>query len=421
MKRVLSAMLIVVVLAVVSVAVIAMLLKQASAPAGRRRGAPKVNLDGRLAGYRGPATTPSAPAAEQAETAAPEQPSDEAPEETVEETGDIWAPASEVEKWPEDTAQNAPSPSGAVEAQEEVATPHWDDFAGQNGTGALTASAFPPPVIPAGEPLEPGDELESESSGEAEPPEDQAAAAGEAGTLENEAVQPEAEVPLLESVEEALNDAPAMRAGGERNAESYLDEGNVYFNVGQYRLAIERYTSAIALSDTLVAAFYNRANAHTRNGEYEEALGDYDRALELEPRDADALNNRGMLHLYRANYAAALDDFDAALKLDPHDTTVMVNRGLAYLHSGNAVSALVDFQEAASLDSEDAAAHYGAAQAAAMLKNRASAMRHLRRALELDGAYAREAAGDPNLELLQGSEDFLRLLRESGSRSGRSA
>jgi len=69
MKRVLSAMLIVVVLAVVSVAVIAMLLKQASAPAGRRRGAPKVNLDGRLAGYRGPATTPSAPAAEDLDVA----------------------------------------------------------------------------------------------------------------------------------------------------------------------------------------------------------------------------------------------------------------------------------------------------------------------------------------------------------------
>ena len=224
---------------------------------------------------------------------------------------------------------------------------------------------------------------------------------------------------FLQSVEEALDDlepAPIFPPP-RRTAESDLDEGNVYFNVGQYGLAIERYGQAIALDDTLTAAFYNRANAHTRAGEFEKALGDYDRALALQPNDADALNNRGMLHLYRSNYPAALADFNGALEADPTDTTVMVNRGLAQLHGGNASAALADFQQASRMDEADAAAHYGAAQAAATMGNRDDALRHVTRALELDPGYAREAAGDQRLAALQGDEEFLRVLRQSGSRT----
>lgn len=223
---------------------------------------------------------------------------------------------------------------------------------------------------------------------------------------------------LSDVIEEALQDVrpEPVPASPTRDAESYLDEGNVYFNVGQYGLAIDRYTRAIEADPTLTAGHYNRANARTRAGDYDRALEDYDQALELTPDDADALNNRGMLHLYRASYDLALRDFNAALVVDPNDTTVMVNRGLAYLHGGDAAQALVDFQQAASRDPDDAAAHYGAGQAAATLGNRDDALNHLRRAMVLDPAYAREAAADAKLVSLQGDADFLRLLRDAGAR-----
>jgi tetratricopeptide (TPR) repeat protein len=219
-------------------------------------------------------------------------------------------------------------------------------------------------------------------------------------------------------LEEALEDvapAPVPPAPG-RHAESYLDEGNVYFNVGQHALAIERYTRAIELDPRLTAGYYNRGNAHTRAGQYDEALADYNSALELEPGDPDALNNRGMLHLYRANYEAAQRDFNTALQADPFDTTVMVNRGLAQLHSGNAGAALADFETAATTDPTDAAAHYGAAQASAALGNRGEALRRLREAFDLDPAYSQEAASDAKLALLQGDPEFLQLLRDAGGR-----
>jgi hypothetical protein len=50
--------------------------------------------------------------------------------------------------------------------------------------------------------------------------------------------------------------------------------------------------------------------------------------------------------------------------------------------------------------------------------DKAEALRHVARALELDSGYAREAAADPRLSLLSGDEEFLRLLRQSGTRTG---
>ncbi len=223
-------------------------------------------------------------------------------------------------------------------------------------------------------------------------------------------------LPLDSAFAEILEDVPTTPIStiASRNAESYLDEGNVYFNVGQYGLAIERYNQAVSLDPTLVAAFYNRANALTRSGAYDEARQDYDRALELAPEDADAFNNRGMLHLYRGDYAAAIEDFNAALAIDPRDSTFIVNRGLAHLHDARPEDALKDFVRAITAEPRDAAAHYGAGQAASAMNDRAAALRHLSQAMVLDPAYVREAAADPRLQALQGDDGFMRLLRERG-------
>jgi tetratricopeptide (TPR) repeat protein len=198
-------------------------------------------------------------------------------------------------------------------------------------------------------------------------------------------------------------------------ADALLDEGNAYFNVGKFALAIQRYDRAIQLAPRLVAAYYNRANARTRIGDYEGAQSDYDTALGLNPTDADALNNRGMLHLYRGNHDAALQDFNLALGIDSRDGTVIVNRGLAYLHKGDPRAALSDFHEAIRLDSRDAAAHYGAAQSLATIGDTNAALMSLRNALRIEPNYAREAAAEPRFVSLQSNEEFTRILRNPNS------
>jgi len=72
-------------------------------------------------------------------------------------------------------------------------------------------------------------------------------------------------------------------------------------------------------------------------------------------------------------------------------------------------------RRAARLEPQDPAAHYSAAQASAILGQGDAALRYLERAFELDSSYAREASADEKLILLQGDEEFMRLLREAGS------
>lgn len=326
---------------------------------------------------------------------------------------------SAVEPGPAVDARPADEPDFLTTYFEEMAAAPDEDLVGRLAgmaepglepvPEAAPDTAWPPePIAPPEPPL-----LEGQG-----PPESSAVTQQEEEQRSPGPSAPQPGAALSESPEQALADlSPApIVPPPRRMAESYLDEGNVYFNVSQYSLAIERYTTAIEIDPGLVAAYYNRANARTRAADFEGALSDYNRALELQPFDSDALNNRGMLHLYRSNYEEALRDFNAALAIDPADATVRVNRGLAHLHSGDAPAALIDFQEAATIDAEDAAAHYGAAQAAAVLGNRDEALRRIGRALELNPAYAREAAADPNLAALQGDAAFLKLLRDSGSR-----
>ncbi len=259
-------------------------------------------------------------------------------------------------------------------------------------------------------------EPEPEPEAEPEPPalrivETEEVDESAAEEMQEPAVVDDEDIPLAGE----FKDVPQgpIRTAASRTADSYLDEGNVYFNVGQYDLAIERYSRAVELDDELVAAFYNRANAHTRAGEYEKAMADYNRTVELEPEDSDALNNRGMLNLYESRYEEALADFNDALEIQPDDATIIVNRGLAYLHGEHPSDAAADFKRAIELDAADPAASYGAAQSSAELGQRTEALQFLDAAFRLDPGYTEEAAGDPRLSSLTDDMDFLQLLREA--------
>lgn len=309
------------------------------------------------------------------------------------------------ESRPAEPPSMIPRPAAAPPAMPDESLPAEGPVAEERGEEPLEEAEFRERRVAVDEPR-------AAPPDEAEPVGDVPDDAGTVEPLPPDAfgAPPEA---LGAALEEAMADVPppgtSFRA---RSPESYLDEGNVYFNVGQFRLAVDRYTKALELNPSMASAYYNRANAYARMGEYDAALADYNRALELSPNDPDVLNNRGMLFLFRHDPRAALADFDAALAIDPGDTTILVNRGLARLQLGAAEEALTDFERARELDPRDAAAHYGAAQALALLGRREAALERLRRAFELDPNFVRDATAEPRFDSLRGDPEFLRLLRE---------
>jgi tetratricopeptide (TPR) repeat protein len=72
----------------------------------------------------------------------------------------------------------------------------------------------------------------------------------------------------------------------------------------RYEQALMDFGSALAMNDSLIHAWMNRAVALGELNRVDEALADLARALEIQPGCADAHFNAGLLHLSRGNYEA---------------------------------------------------------------------------------------------------------------------
>jgi tetratricopeptide (TPR) repeat protein len=197
-----------------------------------------------------------------------------------------------------------------------------------------------------------------------------------------------------------------------RPAASYLDEGNVYFEIGQIERALERFERAIALDPTLAAAYYNRANALRRLGDPAAALLDYDCAAVLLPDDAEVLNNRGLTLLDAGRTDDAIADFVRAAALQPDDAAIAVNLAAARLEAGDAPGALAEFERALVLQPA-ADAEYGAALALTRLGRGEEALERLARALAREPGLGEAAVAEPAFAALRADPRFASLLAGS--------
>src|SRR5579871_2862349 len=75
-------------------------------------------------------------------------------------------------------------------------------------------------------------------------------------------------------------------------ARSRLEAGVGHWQRGDHERAIAEFTAALALDDTLAAAYAQRGEVRRLTGDYEAAIRDYDHALQLDPANARLLFNR---------------------------------------------------------------------------------------------------------------------------------
>ena len=78
-----------------------------------------------------------------------------------------------------------------------------------------------------------------------------------------------------------------------REAVLHNNRGVAYANKGDYELAVEAFTNAIALNPNLAMAYSNRGGAYRDKGDYDRAIEDCNTAIELDPDLAMAYGNRG--------------------------------------------------------------------------------------------------------------------------------
>lgn len=147
------------------------------------------------------------------------------------------------------------------------------------------------------------------------------------------------------------------KAADTLTATDWFKKGLSYALKQNYDLAIEAFTSAIALNPNYARAYNNRGAAYANKGQYNRAIGDYNKAISLDPNDALPYIGRGGVYADKGHFEKALSDLDKAIALDPNSAFAYSNRGTVYSNKGYFDRAIEDFNKAISLDPNLAGAY----------------------------------------------------------------
>lgn len=132
-------------------------------------------------------------------------------------------------------------------------------------------------------------------------------------------------------------------ATDEDNAEAHFKLGLVYFNIGEYQLAEERFRQAMELEPERAAAVqHNLGVLAYQVGDMEAALRAFEAALDADPEDADTHYQLGATYLVQAFPMNALEpdpellqkaeeEFQQALEIVPRKPEALVGLANVYM------------------------------------------------------------------------------------------
>lgn len=166
------------------------------------------------------------------------------------------------------------------------------------------------------------------------------------------------------------------------------NQGDQYFNSGNYAQAVSEYSESLKFSPNDVRMLYNRGRAYEEQNENDKAIADFEKALELDPNNFQVLLSLANIHHKQKNYTnallfasraedipgapalasfikaralhqmgkseEALKSYADAIKRDKEFGQAYYNRGLLKVAMGNIGSSCEDFQMARSLEYEGA-------------------------------------------------------------------
>jgi tetratricopeptide (TPR) repeat protein len=118
-------------------------------------------------------------------------------------------------------------------------------------------------------------------------------------------------------------------------------------------LAVIEFTKALSIDQKLLHARFNRAKVHFSRKNYAAALADYDSAVTIAPSTAQVYFNRGVFLRETQKFEAAIADFSSAIRYTPTQTAAITERGITYIAIGKYDEAINDFKQSLRLDPTD--------------------------------------------------------------------
>ncbi|HNT78017.1 MAG TPA: tetratricopeptide repeat protein [Anaerolineae bacterium] len=137
-------------------------------------------------------------------------------------------------------------------------------------------------------------------------------------------------------------------------ASRYYEAAVVAYNSGDYELAIQGFSQAIALSPAQSQlAYIHRGNAYEQLGATDRAMQDFDQAIAVAP-DSEyayyAYQSRAMAYFKQALWEEAIADYSKTIELKPDAIVAYLMRADSYRLSGQLDRALPDADQALALD-----------------------------------------------------------------------
>ena len=177
------------------------------------------------------------------------------------------------------------------------------------------------------------------------------------------------------------------------NAFAYFARGIDFMLVQDFSSAVEDFTKATNLNDTLTLAYFNKAVVLTKQLEYETSFGEFDinqsktvnlssalkdtrqtapgvnppsdvktksldyelifkeyeKVIRLSPKFMYAYYNRANICFVQKDFRNAVTDYSAAINIEPEFAEAYFNRGLTYVYLGENRKAIADLSKAGEL------------------------------------------------------------------------
>lgn len=117
--------------------------------------------------------------------------------------------------------------------------------------------------------------------------------------------------------------------------EAYLDpelseeaksRGNVHFQAGRWREAIDEYSDSIRRDPTNYKSLCNRAACWIKIMEWEKALEDCNKCIQLEPLFIKAYIRKGNVQFFLKQYPQAVETYEQGLGHDPNNAELLQGR-----------------------------------------------------------------------------------------------
>jgi tetratricopeptide (TPR) repeat protein len=139
--------------------------------------------------------------------------------------------------------------------------------------------------------------------------------------------------PLSSQQQETLKTYLQRTKANPKDTEAWTNLGHLYFDSGQYDLAVSAYEQSLALDSQRPDIWTDLGVMYRRSGRPEKAAASFDRAIAINPQHHIALFNKGVVMMHDLkDPQGALNAWERLIKIDPQAKTP----------SGQSIKELID-------------------------------------------------------------------------------